>query len=213
MGEIFSNEIFDMGNVFCFIDSKSSLNAPMSVETTQSGKRLVITFGVSGSSIYKNHGDKKTIPFCSGCTTITLFNDTKGIREISSGELRQNRIVMSEEFLRRNFSDIVKKFDKENLNLIKFGPANPRSLAFLNAIHSPKFSDKLSVFYIQSKILSADISYVGDNLTNAEVKFAPEYFYDFLKFMLENIPEHHYFYSPDAAWIMLIAMEGFYAKS
>ena len=62
---------------------------------------------------------------------------------------------------------------------------------------------------IQSKILSADISYVGDNLTNAEVKFAPEYFYDFLKFMLENIPEHHYFYSPDAAWIMLIAMEGY----
>ena len=62
---------------------------------------------------------------------------------------------------------------------------------------------------IQSKILSADISYIGDNLTNAEVKFAPEYFYDFLKFMLENIPEHHYFYSPDAAWIMLIAMEGY----
>jgi len=103
MGEIFSNEIFDMGNGLCFIDSKSSLNAPMNVETTQSGKRLVITFGVSGSSIYKNHGDKKTIPFCSGGTTITLFNDTKGIREISSGELRQNRIVMSEEFLRRNF--------------------------------------------------------------------------------------------------------------
>ena len=153
MGEIFSNEIFDMGNGLCFIDSKSSLNAPMSVETTQSGKRLVITFGVSGSSIYKNHGDKKTILFCSGCTTITLFNDTKGVREISSGELRQNRIVMSEEFLRRNFSDIVKKFDKENLNLIKFSPANPRSLAFLNAIHSPKFSGKLSDFYIQSKIL------------------------------------------------------------
>jgi len=62
---------------------------------------------------------------------------------------------------------------------------------------------------IQSKILSADISYIGDNLTNAEVKFAPEYFYDFLKFMLENIPEHHYFYSSEAAWIMLIAMEGY----
>ena len=105
MGEIFSNEIFDMGNGLCFIDSKSFLNAPMSVETTQSGKRLVITFGVSGSSIYKNHGDKKTIPFCSGCTTITLFNDTKGIREISSlntlflGIVKQGVIVHAAEFL------------------------------------------------------------------------------------------------------------------
>lgn len=161
MGEIFSNEIFDMGNGLCFIDSKSSLSAPMNVETTQFGKKLVITFGVSGSSVYKNHGDKKTIPFCSGCTTITLFNDTKGVREISSGELRQNRIIMSEKFLKRNFSDIVKKFDKENLNLIKFGPANPRSLAFLNAIHSPKFSGKLSDFYIQSKIFKAFMRRAG----------------------------------------------------
>jgi len=62
---------------------------------------------------------------------------------------------------------------------------------------------------IQSKILSADISYIGDNLTNAEVKFAPEYFYDFLKFMLENIPEHHYFYASEVGWILLVAMEGY----
>jgi len=62
---------------------------------------------------------------------------------------------------------------------------------------------------IQSKILSADISYIGDNLTNAEVKFVPEYFYDFLKFMLENIPEHHYFYDSEAGWILLVAMEGY----
>ena len=32
---------------------------------------------------------------------------------------------------------------------------------------------------IQSKILSGEISYVGDALTNLELKFAPEYFYDF----------------------------------
>ena len=61
----------------------------------------------------------------------------------------------------------------------------------------------------KSKILSDEISYIGDNITNIEVKFAPEYFYDFLKFMVENIPEHHYFYSPDASWIILIATEGY----
>ena len=62
---------------------------------------------------------------------------------------------------------------------------------------------------IQSKILSGEISYVGDGLTSIELKFAPEYFYDFLKFMVENVPQHHYFCSPKEGWILLIAMEGY----
>ena len=61
---------------------------------------------------------------------------------------------------------------------------------------------------IQSKILSGEISYIGDSLTSIELKFAPEYFYDFLKFMVENIAQHHYFCSPKDGWILLIAMEG-----
>nr|WP_314540593.1 hypothetical protein [uncultured Campylobacter sp.] len=62
---------------------------------------------------------------------------------------------------------------------------------------------------IKSKILSGEINYIGDNLTNIEVKFAPEYFCDFLKFIVENIPEHHYFCSPKEDWILFIAMEGY----
>ena len=62
---------------------------------------------------------------------------------------------------------------------------------------------------IQSKILSGEISYVGDSLTSVELKFAPEYFYDFLKFMVENVPQHHYFCSPKEGWMLLIAMEGY----
>ena len=61
---------------------------------------------------------------------------------------------------------------------------------------------------IQSKILSGEIGYVGDSLTSIELKFAPEYFYDFLKFMVENIAQHHYFCSPKEGWILLIVMEG-----
>lgn len=61
----------------------------------------------------------------------------------------------------------------------------------------------------QSKILSGEISYVGDNLTGAGVKFAPEYFYDFLKFTVENTPEHSYFCAPETGWILLVAMEGY----
>ena len=62
---------------------------------------------------------------------------------------------------------------------------------------------------IQSKILSCEIGYIGDNLTSLELKFAPEYFYDFLKFMVENVPQHHYFCSQKEGWILLVAMEGY----
>lgn len=62
---------------------------------------------------------------------------------------------------------------------------------------------------IQSKILSGEISYVGDGLTSIELKFAPECFYDFLNFMVENIAQHHYFCSQKDGWILLIAMEGY----
>ena len=62
---------------------------------------------------------------------------------------------------------------------------------------------------IQSKILSSEIGYVGDSLTSLELKFVPECFYDFLKFMVENVPQHHYFCSSKEGWILLIAMEGY----
>ena len=57
---------------------------------------------------------------------------------------------------------------------------------------------------IQSKILNGEINYVRDNLTGAGVKIASEYFYDFLKFTVENIPEYCYFCSPD---FLFVAME------
>ena len=60
---------------------------------------------------------------------------------------------------------------------------------------------------VKERILSGEIHYLGDSLTSAEVKFAPEYFHDFLKFIMEQVPEHHYFFSPTARWLLLVAME------
>ena len=60
---------------------------------------------------------------------------------------------------------------------------------------------------VKTQILNGEICYLGDSLTSAEVKFAPEYFYDFLKFIMEQVPEHHYFFSPTARWLLLVAME------
>lgn len=60
---------------------------------------------------------------------------------------------------------------------------------------------------VKARILGDEIRYLGDGLTSAEVKFAPEYFHDFLKFIIEQVPEHHYFFSPTARWLLLVAME------
>ena len=104
------------------------------------------------------------------------------------------------EFIERNFTFIGSKPVLQNLKDYK--TADYKNFTDIKNFISSNPN-------IQSKILSADISYIGDNLTNAEVKFAPEYFYDFLKFMVENIPEHHYFYASEAGWILLVAMEGY----
>ena len=104
------------------------------------------------------------------------------------------------EFIERNFTFVGSKPVFQNLKDYK--TADYKNFTdiknFLNS--NPN---------IQSKILSGEISYVGDNLSGTGVKFDPEYFYDFLKFTVENIPEHRYFCSPEAGWILLVAMEGY----
>ncbi|ALF47426.1 hypothetical protein [Campylobacter concisus] len=104
------------------------------------------------------------------------------------------------EFIEQNFTFIGSKPVLQNLKDYK--TAEYKKFADIKKFLSSNPS-------IKSKILSGDISYIGDNLTNIEVKFAPKYFYDFLKFIVENIPEHHYFCGPKEGWILFIAMEGY----
>ena len=101
------------------------------------------------------------------------------------------------------------KFIEQNFTFIGSKPVL-RNLKGYKTAEYKKFADIKKFLSlnpsIKSKILSGDISYIGDSLTNIEVKFAAEYFYDFLKFIVENIPEHHYFCSPKEDWILFIAM-------
>ena len=103
-------------------------------------------------------------------------------------------------FIERNFTFVGSKPLLQNLKDYK--TADCKNFADIKNFLSLDAS-------IQSKILSGEIGYVGDGLTSAELKFAPEYFYDFLKFMVENVPQHHYFCSPKEGWMLLIAMEGY----
>ena len=103
-------------------------------------------------------------------------------------------------FIERNFTFVGSKPLLQNLKDYK--TADYENFADIKNFLSSYLS-------IQSKILSSEIGYVGDSLTSAELKFTPDYFYDFLKFMIENIAQHHYFYNPKEGWILLIAMEGY----
>ena len=103
-------------------------------------------------------------------------------------------------FIERNFTFVGSKPLLQNLKDYK--TADYKKFADIKNFLSSHTS-------VQSKILSGEISYVGDSLTSLELKFAPECFYDFLKFMVENVPQHHYFCSPKEGWILLIAMEGY----
>ena len=103
-------------------------------------------------------------------------------------------------FIERNFTFVGSKPLLQNLKDYKV--ADYKNFADIKNFLSSYPS-------IQSKILSSEIGYVGDRLTSLELKFAPECFYDFLKFMVENVPQHHYFCSQKEGWILLVAMEGY----
>lgn len=109
-------------------------------------------------------------------------------------------------------SDDVAKFIERNFTFVGSKPLLQNLKDYKTADYK-NFADIKnflgSHIDIQSKILSSEIGYIGDGLTSLELKFVPEYFYDFLKFMVENVPQHHYFCSPKDGWILLIAMEGY----
>ncbi|WP_148784633.1 hypothetical protein [Campylobacter concisus] len=108
-------------------------------------------------------------------------------------------------------SDDVANFIEQNFTFVGSKPLLQNLKDYKTADYK-NFADiknfLSSLTSIQSKILNGEIGYVGDGLTSLELKFTPEYFYDFLKFMVENIAQHHYFCSPEEGWILLIAMEG-----
>ena len=65
---------------------------------------------------------------------------------------------------------------------------------------------------IKEKILSSkEIHYIGDGITNSELIFSGKEFFKILKFLFENVPEHHYFFDENEKWCLLIATEAWIA--
>ncbi|WP_307994913.1 type IV secretion protein Rhs [uncultured Fusobacterium sp.] len=108
------------------------------------------------------------------------------------------------EYLNNNFSFLGTKINlsKEN-NYINY---NFKKNNFLDMIKFFGFKK------IKEEILASnEIHYIGDGITNSELVFSGKDFLKVLKFLFENIPEHHYFFDENRRWCLLIATEGWIA--
>ena len=105
------------------------------------------------------------------------------------------------EYLNNNFSFLGTKINlsKEN-NYIS---CDFKKNDFLDMIKFFEFKK------IKEEILASnEIHYIGDGITNSELVFSGKDFFKVLKFLFENIPEHHYFFDEDRRWCLLVATEG-----
>ena len=108
------------------------------------------------------------------------------------------------EYLNNNFSVLGTKIDlsKEN-NYISY---DFKKNNFLDMVKFFEFKK------IKEKILANNEShYIGDGITNSELIFSGKEFFKILKFLFENVPEHHYFFDENEKWCLLIATEGWIA--
>ena len=63
---------------------------------------------------------------------------------------------------------------------------------------------------VRNKIISSEhIYYIGDNLTEVGIVFNGNDFFKVLNFLINNIPEHHYFFSIKDKWCLFVATEGY----
>lgn len=108
------------------------------------------------------------------------------------------------DFLENNFSFFGTKIDlsKENDYIVHDFKRN-------------HFLDMMEFFKIekikQIILLSDEIHYIGDGITNSELIFSGKDFFKILEFLFNNVPEHHYFFDENKKWCLLIATEGWIA--
>jgi AraC-like DNA-binding protein len=138
-----------------FLKTSFDFNIPTQIETKQNKKKLVICFGIEGNSNYKSLDDKDKILFNEGFTTISLFDQTEGIREFKDKKVNQMRLILDEDFLIRNFEKtILKKYYTNNkLNMIDFSPTQIETKRILKEILTHDYPRELSTVFLQSKIL------------------------------------------------------------
>ena len=105
------------------------------------------------------------------------------------------------EYLNNNFSFLGTKINlsKEN-NYISYDFKKNNFLDMIKFFEFKKIKEEI--------LASNEIHYIGDGITNSELIFSGKEFFKILKFLFENVPEHHYFFDENEKWCLLIATEG-----
>ena len=105
------------------------------------------------------------------------------------------------EYLNNNFSFLGTKINlsKEN-NYISYDFKKNNFLDMIKFFEFKKIKEEI--------LASNEIHYIGDGITNSELIFSGKEFFKILKFLFENVPEHHYFFDEDRRWGLLVATEG-----
>ena len=105
------------------------------------------------------------------------------------------------EYLNNNFSVLGTKLDlSKEKNYTSYDFKKNDFLDMIKFFELKKIKEKI--------LLSKEIHYIGDGITSSELIFSGKEFFKVLEFLLENVPEHHYFFDEDKRWCLLIATEG-----
>lgn len=151
------NEKINIQDGFILLKIDYKFNQPIQIESNQNDKKFVITISLKGNSLYTNISDKKTLYFKEGYTTISLFEKTKGYREFEDKEIEQIRLILDEDFLKKNLKkSLVDKYFSNSdkyLHLIKFSPTIIQSKIIIDEILKCKLKGELKKIYLQSKSL------------------------------------------------------------
>ncbi len=141
---------------FYLIKSDYTFKTDTQIQSEQKEEKLIITLSLKGNSSYKNLDNKK-INFKEGYTTVAFLKKSMGFREYEDNEVSQIRLILKEDFLKRNFSPkLLEKYlkhTKEDLNLINFSPTIIQSQLILNEMLLYDNKEQAGNFYIQSKTL------------------------------------------------------------
>jgi len=138
-----------------FTQVQYKLKKEVFLQAEQKERRFVISICLKGNTNYIN-SDKKIIPFKEGFTTICLFEDVKGFRELKDKEINQIRLILNENFLIRNLKkSLIEKYfyNQQNIKLLKFSHTCIQSQFLINDILNCKLVGELATIYKQAKIL------------------------------------------------------------
>ncbi|WP_419773720.1 helix-turn-helix domain-containing protein [Halarcobacter sp.] len=190
---ISNNENIQLQEDFYILRTNYKFNQKTCLKTKQKGKKFVITFTLKGNAKYENH-NKQIIDFKKGYTTISIFEKSNGIRRFEDKEIDQIRIILNENFLKRNFQTTLldKYLDDSKIKLIDFSPTNFESQVLIKEIFDYEKNSELNCIYIQSKaleILHLEINRINKN--NDKKLFLDEYdtkqIYKAKEILFENI--------------------------